>query len=344
MTRTRPIYWICQTVGWGLYGLINTAFIAVFAPFSGSLILANFLVCAAGVLITHGFRRIVHRMNWRGLAFGPLMLRIVPASLIMAILLELSCHVSAVILPDSGRRPFDLTFSLMRDFNFTVVFFLWCLIYFGVQYFQNFRKSEIEKLRLAAALKDAELLTLKTQMNPHFLFNALNSIRALTIQDPAKAQEAVTRLANILRYTLQSGGKETVTLEEEMAMVRDYLELETVRFEERLDWQASVAPETRLVLVPAMMIQTLVENAIKHGIAQLPRGGRIRIETSFQNGDAAIRITNSGGLRNEPNGTGLGIANVRQRLNLLYGTRSSFTLSASGDEVTAEVKIPKGGV
>lgn len=341
MTRQK-IYWICQWAGWSLYGLVNVFFVISFTEPTPGLLAANFVVSLTGIGITHAFRAWIHRKKWLEWPLLKTALWVPPASFTMALGLEMCVHLSSFVFPKAGGdMPFNLIMSVLRAFNFTVVFFSWSIIYFGVHYFQNYRKAEIEKLKLQSALKESELLALKSQMNPHFLFNALNTIRALVISDSGKAQEAVTRLANILRYALQSGSKETVSLQEEMQIVRDYLELESLRFEERLQWQVAAVPESLAAPVPAMMVQTLVENGIKHGIGKLTGGGSISVRAFTAATDIIIEVLHDGKLTPQNNGTGLGLANVRQRLQLLYGGGAKFELYETNGRVKAEIRITK---
>ena len=158
-------------------------------------------------------------------------------------------------------------------FRLTSTILLWTLIYFAVHYFENYKQVQIESLIWEAAVKDFELKTLKSQLNPHFMFNALNSIRALIDLDPKNAQTAVTKLSNILRYSLKMERIETVSLGEEMQAVADYLALESVRFEERLKYTVDIDPKAVSFEIPPMMIQTLVENGIKHGISKRTERG-----------------------------------------------------------------------
>ena len=157
------------------------------------------------------------------------------------------------------------------------VIIIWVALYFGLMSQRWRHRAELRQAQLNEALQAAELRLLKFQLNPHFLFNALNGVRALIADEPAKAQEAVTRLARTLRYTLAAGDAELVTFGREMEMVNDYLALESLRLADRLD----VVRESRLgvesVRIPALLMQTLVENAIKHGIAPLKHGGTLRI-------------------------------------------------------------------
>ncbi len=220
------------------------------------------------------------------------------------------------------------------------------MIYFSVHFFQNYKKVEIEALIWEAAVKDFELKTLKSQLNPHFMFNALNSIRALIEEDPASAKTAVTKLSNILRYSLRIEKSETVTLADEMQTVVDYLDLEKIRFEERLNYSLEIDEVAAKIEIPPMMIQTLVENGIKHGISKRTDGGKISICSFIEDSKLHIRILNTG-LFNEEDlkyATGFGIQNTKHRLSLLYGETGIFQIkNTTQNEVLAEVIIPTGG-
>jgi two-component system LytT family sensor kinase len=187
------------------------------------------------------------------------------------------------------------------------------------------------------------LKTLKSQLNPHFMFNALNSIRALIEEDPQSAQTAVTKLSNILRYSLKMERIETVPLEDEMKAVSDYLSLEKIRFEERLKFEIEISPDSLNIEIPPMMIQTLVENGIKHGISKRTGGGEISICSSIKDSTLHIKIKNNGQIEDEvlKHSKGFGISNTKHRLNLLYGEKASFTIKNDpGDKVHAEIVIP----
>ena len=189
-----------------------------------------------------------------------------------------------------------------------------------------------------------ELNHLKSQLNPHFIFNALNSIRALVDENPVKSKQAINQLSNILRSSLASDKKRLTKFDDELKIVKDYLGLEHIRFEERLKTEFEIHPDSHRFYVPPLMIQTLVENGIKHGISKLTAGGLIRMETQVENDRLKIRIHNSGRLVNgERKGyTGLGLKNTIQRLKLIYGDDASFRILNENDNfVLTEVIIPQ---
>lgn len=212
---------------------------------------------------------------------------------------------------------------------------------------ENYKKSEIESLIWEAAVKDYELKTLKSQLNPHFMFNAMNSIRSLIEEEPESAKIALTKLSSILRYSLTMERAESVPLGEEIKSVKDYLDLEKMRFEERLKYNLDISENSARIEIPPMMIQTLVENGIKHGISKIAAGGTIKVKSIIQNSDLLISIENDGHLDDDAlkNSRGFGIANTKHRLNLLFGEKASFTLNNNPDnKVVAKLIIPVEGV
>lgn len=234
--------------------------------------------------------------------------------------------------PRKGRFWWDIIFNF-------ILISLWLLIYMIWHYFLRNQKDQFDKLTLEKTVKDLELRTIKSHINPHFIFNSLNSIRALVEENPARARRAVTELSNLLRSSLQMGKRETVLLEEEMKIVKDYLALEHIRFEERLRIQLDLADNTLKERVPPMMLQTLVENAIKHGISQHNLGGVVAIQSKIDGNDLVLIVRNTGVLnKREP---GFGLKSTRERLHLLYGGRAGFRVEQiKEDTVEARVSIP----
>ena len=232
------------------------------------------------------------------------------------------------------------TFSWVQG---TTLFVGWLCVYFFYHLFDRYNRSEIERLWLATSVKEAELRALKSQINPHFIFNSLNSLRALIDENPDRARQAVTQLANILRYSLQSGQLETVPFEEELQTVNDYLALEQVRHEERLRVRLEVAPGTLGLPIPPMLLQTLVENAVKYGIAPRREGGEIAICARCEHDELHLQVTNPGSLSAKGNSTGVGLRNAAERLRLLFGARASLELREEPPgRGIADVVVPLG--
>jgi len=216
---------------------------------------------------------------------------------------------------------------------------MWTIFYVAFTAPRRYREKEV---RLQLALREAELRALEAQINPHFLFNCLNSIRALVLENPPLAQDMLTRLASILRFNLHRDLMHTIPLATELEAVRDYLTLEKVRFEERLQVEYAIDPAAAQASMPPMLLQTLVENALKHGIARLPDGGDLLIRAYMQADALRLEVENTGRIA-ATNGDAkhLGLANTRERLRILYGERAHLKLTEAGNRVTASAVIPR---
>jgi two-component system, LytTR family, sensor histidine kinase AlgZ len=206
---------------------------------------------------------------------------------------------------------------------------------------QAAREAQERALEARILARDAELKALRAQVNPHFLFNCLHSISALTSADAGKAREMCILLADFLRTTLRLGGKETITLEEELALVRGYLAIEKVRFGARVHMEEEVDKGTTGLLLPPLLLQPLVENAIRHGIANLPEGGVIRLAAQRNDDVVSIEVENSFDPETpSPLKTGLGLDNIRQRLNARYGADASIAVRTDGNRFSVKLSLP----
>lgn len=303
------------------------------------------MLLMAVLLITHCMRPVMGRWGWKELGWRRLLPRMLAASLAGSAILNIgiSLWIHGVI-----GLPWNTSFSVPMVFvaqvlQHSVLFFAWLCLYYFYHLFDRLNRSEIERFQLMTSVKEAELRALKSQVNPHFIFNSLNSLRALIDEDPARARTAVTQLANLLRYSLKSGQLETVPFEEELGIVNDYLALEQVRHEERLRLRLDIAPNTLQLPIPPMLLQTLVENAVKYGISRRTEGGEIAITARNEGGALRIRVSNPGELAVglQVSSTGLGLHNAAERLRLIFGERATLRLSSDQPSlVTAEAVIP----
>jgi LytS/YehU family sensor histidine kinase len=206
---------------------------------------------------------------------------------------------------------------------------------------QATREAQARALEARVLARDAELKALRAQVNPHFLFNCLHSISALTSLDSGRAREMCILLADFLRATLRLGGKESITLEEELALIRGYLAIEKVRFGARLTMEEDVEAETNGVLIPPLLLQPLVENAIRHGIANLPDGGVIRLGVHRKGHAVAIEVENSFDPESPASlKTGVGLENIRQRLATRYAEEGKISVKAEGQRFLVRVSLP----
>jgi two-component system sensor histidine kinase AlgZ len=352
-SRTSLAYWTLQLVGWGLYFYWQSSGEIIFAgaPWSKAGVMWGG-VCAAGIGLTHTLRWFATRQAWLELPPLALLSRVLAGLLLLAMTSSLvaialsSTLYGTPVVPIFGALYRKLHFANQLRNQFIgslLIYAIWVAIYFGIAIQRRRHRAEIRQAQLAEALQAAELRLLKAQLNPHFLFNALNGVRALIAGDPGKAQDAVTRLARTLRYTLNSGEENLVTMARELEMVDDYLVLESLRLAERLNVVRDITPAALMVRIPIMLMQTLVENAIKHGIAPLKQGGTLRIAANVAAAELVIEVVNPRpeGTAKEFGSENIGLKNLSDRLRLLFGPAARLRLDLSGEGLAiAEVRLP----
>ena len=300
-----------------------------------------FILSGYFLISTHFFRYVILQNGWLDLT----LLRLLPRILIFTLVLSISNYLVHII-----GSTFLETINYEVDLELWVIFsnliismmlyILWAALYFIFHYFERVNAS----LKYDAIIYEIELNKLKSQLNPHFIFNALNSIRALVDEDPGKSKRAITQLSNILRNSLIMNKRKLIDFDDEMKTVRDYLDLEAIRLEERLKIEIDITPEAETYQIPPLMIQTLVENGIKHGVATLTKGGKITLKAWEEEDRLKIQIRNSGQYVNGTNITnsGYGIENTEQRLSLIYGKSASFKIGNEDKEtVLTEIEIPQ---
>lgn len=346
--RHNGIYWGCQLSGWFFYAIVNFLLFRGHTPTGVAAALA-LIFSAEGVLVTHGYRTWIHRRGWRDLPIGPLAARIAPSIFLLAAILVSLVPLNVLLVHQFhgetqhlGLEFFTKGSVVVLLFNLSFLMALWSALYFGFHFVEARRRAEIDRWRLAAALSEAELRALRAQVNPHFLFNALNSLRSLINEDPLRARDAVTQLAGILRYSLESGAQPTVPLAAELRMVDDYLALEQSRFELRLEVFREIDPGALSLPVPPMLVQTLVENAVKYGVSRESGANYVALQVTRDVAQSAllIEVRNRGSLGAGADSTGLGLANARERLSRLFGPGAELSLGTEGKVVRAVVRIP----
>lgn len=342
---TRYAYWITQILGWSLYVFLIGFNRYLDNRLTDEFIQLLFAVFISGVLITHFNRYIIVRYGWLALHIKSSLPRLfVTVSLLAVAMSALQIMASELFIEESdvyewGLKPAD-GFAIW--ISWFIIFVFWTIFYYAVHFFEKSRNEEIKNLKWEAMKSEIELNNLKSQLNPHFMFNSMNSIRALIDEDPKMAKEGITKLSNILRSTLLMGRKRLVTVEDELNVIYDYLKLEGIRYEERLKVIYNVDQAAYPCLIPPLMVQTLVENAIKHGISKLTNGGELELEIKQINDQLIIKVMNSGTYTGKiENSTGIGINNTVQRLELLFGKKASFNIYNENGKVNALIKLPK---
>lgn len=337
-------FWRLQAAAWAFLGLVYYLVLLPQSPAPPLALLAFKAVWAAtgvgvssGLAVVYRAARLPDRPPAAALAVAlPL-----SAGLAAAWVLGLGAAADRVAgVPNLLFTPSSLPFVVLNHY---LILLAWSAAGLGLAYRQ---RSEAAARRAVAAqglARAAQLEMLRYQLNPHFLFNALNTVRALVLEDPARAREVVGRLSDLLRYALAEPRADRVPVRDEVTIVRGYLEIEKVRFEERLDAEVTLDPLAAMFEMPVFLLHTLVENAVKHGT---PRDGRVvvRVAVTREGEDLRLVVENSGSLAGgSGEGPGVGLANVRRRLDGAYPGRHRLSLSADGGMVRAVVVLARAG-
>jgi hypothetical protein len=333
-------YWLFQTLGWGGYSALGCFFTLQSTRWRPDIVLGYILFFGYSIGLTDLLRREIRCRHW----LDHVSLRTVAklfgiGSLIAVIQTGLIVGFEFLFMGPRSEYIMSPLIILYTWWGVTWVNGTWIGLYIAMT---NRRRRQERETRLELALRDAELRALEAQINPHFLFNCLNSIRGLVTEDPKLAQDMITRFATLLRYNLNRDVGHTVPLSAEAEVVADYLALEQVRFDERLRIRFDIDPKAGSIQVPPMLLQTLVENALKHGIGKLPAGGEIRIQAAAEPDTLVLNVENTGQLAGaNAEDPRIGLNNIRERLRLLYGDRAVLQLrNRDVNHVAATVRIP----
>ena len=357
MTRTR-LYWIAQLGGWALFWGFWIGLASLTGGFVGprpewlQLVVAVAIGYAASVGGTHAVHIAATRLGWRDLPLRRFAPRLLVAAFVAAAGAEAAEFVLAyaaepfVNLAAEGPLPVpDLADYAGSVLLTGAVFSLWATVYALAVTAFRLADAERDRLRLRASLAETRMRALEYQLNPHFLFNALNTVRALVLEDPGEARRAVTLLSGLLRQTLAAGREPLHPLGAELDLVETYLALERLRFDGRLAVRVEADEAARAVAVPTLLVQTLVENAVKHGVARRREGGEVAVVATRDGDRLAVRVENpaapaAGASVDVASGTGTGLANARERLSLLFGEHAALRLDAGPERAVAEVVLP----
>jgi hypothetical protein len=335
-----PTFWQVQLAGWALYLLmIYVTFLTVAAPGTlYGLFVIKLIRTIIGLCLTCLMRAVYRR-------FGtdlPIQ-QVVPLVLGCSVVFGLAWTLAEMGAAALRSPAFAFADGLPRiprnalDYGLTLT--AWSALYFGVKYWRQWQAERENALASAALADRAQLEMLRYQINPHFLFNSLNSIRASIDEDADRARRMVTQLSEFLRYSLLHQSSE-VALGEEVEAVRNYLAIEKTRFEERLEVEFEVEERAERLPTPSFLLNPLVENAIKHGLKSSARPLRVRVSARVRDGALLLEVANTGSLREtEGGGTGVGLRNTRERLEKVYGGRSRLELFEEGGWVRARITI-----
>lgn len=347
--------WILIGAGWTLFALFFASEMVVSRAYFGrpldfARVLTAWLICAllwfaATPLILWLARRFpLERHRW----FPSALVHLAAGSVLSFLLLGLYVFTMSLVGLEPGQQTFLQAFrgQLVGSFHSEFLTY-WMVIGLsnGIDYYRKYRERELRASQLETRLAQAQLDALKMQLHPHFLFNTLNSISVLMGEDVTAARRMLNRLSDLLRVSLEQAGRHEVSLKEELEFLNNYLEIEQMRFQERLAVRMEIEPAALDARVPNLILQPLVENAIRHGIAPHAKPGLIEIRAERQNGMVALHVRDNGlGLQSSSSDRlmkGIGLANTRARLEQLYGSTHQFEMqNANGGGLEVTITIP----
>ncbi|MFA5573624.1 MAG: histidine kinase [Brumimicrobium sp.] len=340
--NSQLLYWIIQIVSWGAFCIIIGFAVALRDEFEPDTVVQLFILYFLLILSTHTIRFFLLKFNWLNLSI----IEVLPRAIVLITVIATSqvLFTNFVINHYIFNEELVSVPELMVNIIVNgIFFFLWMAVYFTYHLFRKSRDQEIYTLKLKALQTETKLKNLKDQLNPHFIFNSLNNIRALIEIDLAKAKSTITTLSSLLRASLQSTKNTFIPLSEELILVEKYLQLEKVRFEERLNFTITNNID-KDVFVPPFVIQTFVENAIKHGVSQSSLNGEVNIIVQYENENLKIEVQNTGEFNplSTTTDNGIGIENVIRRLQIVYGDEASFSIkNIPNNKVSAVILIHK---
>ena len=348
-TTVLSTYWKIQFTGW----IIASLYWGLSAFLSGNFIWEMGIVdlmldVSIGIVLTHIYRNFALKNGWNKLNLKMLLPRIVFSILLLSLLYTVlivgKLYLVRLLIFKNEMGSFLLFFKSVQLQVFitgTRLMSIWVLAYHLYHYSRLELETVKENARLSIIIKEAQLNSLSAQLNPHFFFNSLNNIKFLVIENPDAARRAIDLLSELLRNSLNTNIAKLISLDDEINLVRDYLELEKIRFEERLQIKIETSVNISQHLMLPFSIQSLVENAIKHGIEKRKTGGFITVKIETKDDFIKITVQNTGKLNREVQNSGIGLRNLKERLLLQYNGNASFEIKELEDEtVLATILIP----
>lgn len=344
--KTNSWFWPLQITVWTITGLLNflVQHFNQQVHFVGLVTYLNAVgMITGGLLVTSAYRYIIKKDSAPfKLQAGKFILSLLGATLLQSICWVIL--ISLLFMPFYGFRLglfIELAISLVP---LCCLLLIWNLVYLSYHLMRRYHQTEIEKWKLEAEVQKATLGALKSQINPHFMFNALNNIRALILEDPQLARQMITKFSEIFRYALQQSEEREITVAEELRVLNQYLELVKMQYEEKLKYRINADDNVANEVIPPMILQLLVENAVKHGIALNTRGGEILIDIRKEQNQLVLNVKNTGTLKNKnelEESLGIGLKNITERLKLLYNDQASLQMSEEAPYVSVTIHIKK---
>jgi sensor histidine kinase YesM len=332
--KTNKGYYLCQLTGTFLF--FSFLLFSVISAKEGEVDLTVEIIyfiqsILVSLLSTHFILRAYikkHRQN------NPSYFKVYSVAIFFSAMVATFVAVTCGVAFGEGETDyFSFDYILMKSIVNLFLFTVWSGLYLAIT-------SIRERIQLRQQLRDQELASLMNQINPHFLFNSLNTIRGMIYEDKDKSAELVTKLSTLFRYNLSTDTKSHTSLGAELKICEHYLAIEDIRLGNRLNVEFSVSSESRSAKIPTMSLLTLIENAIKHGIANLQKGGTVTLKSSVVNNKLLIEVSNPYKEDLVKPGTKVGLNTLKQRIGLIFGAQGKLTQQSTGDNFSVSLSLP----
>lgn len=335
-------FWLVQAIAWIFVGLANFVPQRLAGHSPTAIQYMNLVeIIVGGFIVTSLYRFYLKRRKFQ---FSVKPGRVV-VLLCSSVLVQTVCWALLLVLM---TLPFASKYHInMVEIGFSfiplgAILLVWNVVYLGYHLFRQYHRTEVEKWQLEAEIQKANLGNLKSQINPHFMFNSLNNIRALILENPQRARDMLTLFSENFRYALQHSELNETTVAKEINIVKQYLELVGIQYEDKLNYTINADEAVLDNAIPPMILQLLAENAIKHGIALSPTGGIIAINISQQEQQLVLHVKNTGTLQQKnklEDSTGIGLKNIEKRLKLIYNNDAQLHIGEQPPYVTVTITI-----
>ncbi|MDQ4120580.1 MAG: histidine kinase [Acidobacteriota bacterium] len=332
-------FWQLQIYGWLIYlVMMYVTFLTVAAPGTyWRLFQIKLVRTVIGFFLTCGMRLIYRRFT--NLSIQGTVLLVLMTSIVFGLAWAFIEMTYASLTAPNFVWASALARSPRTSLDYGLTLTAWSALYFGIKYWLAWQRERENALQAAALANQAQLEVLRYQLNPHFLFNSLNSIRASIDEDSRRAKQMVTQLAEFLRYSLTNDGSEMIPLRDEIEAARNYLAIEKIRFEEKLEVNFNIEKAAEDLPVPPFLLNPLIENAVKHGLNGGSKPLKILVTARLGENDLILEVANTGTLSRANSGTKVGLKNVNQRLEKIFGELGELTLNENNGWVQAQIRI-----
>lgn len=344
--ENQRVYWFAQILFWGLFFVVAVLMTGVFGRISSSAVTVPLLVCSLSFLASHTLRHFYKRYG-QNLSFPKLLMHLLWVLPGVALAVQVTLYPILITIVNympalvRGFVPYQWILFVSYVVNTTVMLAIWIVTYLMVSQYRHRQLAQTAYWQSQALLRNTELQFLHSQINSHFLFNAINNLRSLIREDPELAREGLSQLADILRAVLQAETRQQNTIGEELKLVAAYIALQSLQLETRLKVEWVIEDDCMDAAIPPLLIQTLVENAISHGIAQIPNGGLLSVNVHRSGSSIEICVRNPVGTNPATQaGNGIGLSNAQKRLHSLFEAKARLSLHNNNGTMEATVSIP----